>query len=78
MIASLPLHQLPIGQSAEVRELTCTGDIRRRLMDLGLIRGITVAAVQKSPSGEMTAYRIRGAVFAIRDRNAKDVLVTLI
>lgn len=38
----------------------------RRLSDLGLTKGTIVECVLKAPFGDPTAYRIRGAVIAIR------------
>ena len=75
MPALVPLHSLAVGQSAVVKRLTCAGVMRRRLMDLGLINGTRIESVQRSPSGAMAAYQIRGAVLAIRDQDAKDILI---
>jgi len=45
----IPLHQLPIGKTARVKELVCDGNIRRRMLDLGLIHETKIEALQKSP-----------------------------
>lgn len=42
------------------------GAERRRLLDLGLVPGTEVTAELRSPSGDPTAYRVRGAVLALR------------
>lgn len=73
--AFLPLHLLPPGKTAKVKSLTCEGSIRRRLLDLGLISDTVVEALQKSPSGDPTAYNIRGAVIALRSEEASRILV---
>lgn len=51
------------------------GDVRRRLQDIGLIRGTAVVCLGKSPLGDPTAYRIRGAVMALRRKDAGRVEV---
>lgn len=71
----ITLNLLPIGNKAKVKALISDGIIRRRMLDLGLISGATVEALQKSPSGDPTAYYIRGAVIALRSDEAKKVLV---
>ena len=73
----IPLHRLPIGQSALVKQLTSDGAARRRMLDLGLILDTVVEALQKSPSGDPTAYCIRGAVIALRSDDASKVLVEI-
>ncbi len=72
-----PLSALPLGGSCRVSELQGHGGMRRRLMDLGLIKGTKVTALEKSPSGDPTAYLIRGAVIALRSDDAKTVLVSI-
>ena len=47
----------------------------RRLKDLGMVRGTKVKCVLRSPLGDPTAYKIRGAVVAIRDEDASSVMV---
>lgn len=44
------LSQLREGQSGQVSSLSVTGQMRRRLQDLGLIEGTAVQCMQKAPS----------------------------
>lgn len=71
----IPLNELPIGSTGKVRKLTASGTIRRRLLDLGLINNTSVKSLMKSPSGDPTAYEIRGAVIALREDDASKILV---
>lgn len=71
----MPLNFLPLGKKAKVKTLTSDGTIRRRMLDLGLISGTEVEALQKSPSGDPVAYSIRGAVIALRSEEASKILV---
>jgi ferrous iron transport protein A len=71
----LPLHCLAPGRSGRVRKLTAQGNYRRRLLDLGLIYDTPVEALRKSPSGDPVAYAIRGAVIALRSKEAATILV---
>jgi ferrous iron transport protein A len=74
----IPLHQIPCGKKARVRRLNSTGSERRRMMDLGLILGTSVESLIKSPSGDPTAYEIRGAVIALRSEAASKILVEML
>ena len=72
---AISLYHLPIGQKGRVVSLTSQGAERRRMLDLGLIQGTTVEALQKSPSGDPVAYFIRGAVIALRREDASKILI---
>ncbi len=74
----LPLNELNIGESGVVVSLLSQGDERRRMLDLGLIKGTVVEAVQKSPSGDPVAYFIRGTLIAIRAEDAQKCLVDVL
>ena len=69
------LCDLKVGQQGRVQSLHNEGAMRRRLLDIVLTPGTVTACVGRSPGGDPAAYRIRGAVIAIRDRDAADVTV---
>ncbi len=71
------LSSLQLGESGTCVGISpvCQGLQRRRLLDLGLVPGTEVSAVLKSPAGDPTAYRIRGAVIALRNDQADLVRV---
>lgn len=71
----IPLSELPLGGKCKVMEINLEGNIRRRMLDLGLVNGTIVEAIQKGPFGEPVAYLIRGAVIAIRSEVASMILV---
>ena len=73
----IALKNLPIGRTAKIKYLSSVGAIRRSMLDLGLISGTVVEAMHKSPSGDPTAYNIRGAVIALRSEEAGKILVEL-
>lgn len=75
---TVPLHLIPCGKSAKVKELTASGNLRRRMLDLGLVAGTIVESLRKSPSGDPTAYEIRGAVIALRSEEASGIIVEII
>ena len=51
------------------------GGLGRRLADLGFTPGARVRCAMKSPFGDPAAYLIRGAVVALRDRDARAVKI---
>jgi ferrous iron transport protein A len=72
----MTLDLLPLDAPATVTRLTCQGADRRRMLDLGILPGARIAAVSRSPLGDPTAYRIRGAVIALRRVQAEQIFVT--
>jgi ferrous iron transport protein A len=66
----MTLVELAIGSKSKVTDLHLEGAERRRLLDLGLAVGTIIEAVRRSPLGDPTAYRVRGAVIALRMEQA--------
>ena len=60
---------------ATVKRLDTPQEMRRRFLDIGLIEGTRVLCVGKSPATDPSAYLIRGAVIAIRRRDAETVAI---
>jgi DtxR family Mn-dependent transcriptional regulator len=77
--AGVPLDQLEPGERATVLRLSpgIRGSERRRLMDLGLLPGTEIRAELRSPSGDPTAYLVRGALLALRDDQARHIRINL-
>ena len=71
------LNALTVGGRGRVLSLSSSGRMRRRLMDLGIIPGVRIDCVGRSPLGDPAAYSILGAVIAIRDCDAQTVLIEI-
>lgn len=67
------LSGLRMGERARVAGVEADPAMRRRLLDMGLIPGTQVVCVAVSPAGDPRAYLIRGAVIALRGRDARGV-----
>ncbi len=75
MAVSLALNDMAIGESAKITGILTIGKNRRRLLDLGLIPGSIVTVIRRSPSGNPTAYLIKGALIALRNEDASQIIV---
>lgn len=53
----------------------CEGAERRRLLDLGIVPGTTIRAEFRGAAGDPIAYRVRGALIALRREQASRVQV---
>jgi Fe2+ transport system protein FeoA len=67
----MTLDMLKVGGVATVTAINSTNAERRRLLDLGILPGTQIENVMLSPLGDPVAYRIRSAVVALRNEQAK-------
>ena len=76
-VATATLADLGPGESARVIgiEARCQGPQRRRLLDLGIVPDTEIVAEFDSAAGDPMAYRIRGALIALRREQASWVEV---
>lgn len=77
MSQNCSLNELNPGETAVVKELKTRGSIRRRLLDIGLVKDTKIECVGKSPAGDPAAFLIRGAVIAIRSEDMKVIVVRI-
>lgn len=71
----MSLYDAPIGSRVVIKKVLTTGSIKRRLLDIGLTPGTVVESVYCNPGRNLIAYMIRGALIAIRDDDAKTILI---
>jgi DtxR family Mn-dependent transcriptional regulator len=74
-VPSVRLSDLRPGESATVRDLECEGFGRRRLMDLGMTPGTRIDCLFVGLAPEPMAYRVRGAVIALRREQAAEIVI---
>jgi DtxR family Mn-dependent transcriptional regulator len=72
------LTDLRPGEQAQVAGISraLRGPDRRRLMDLGFVPGTVVGVDMAAPSGDPVAYRVRGALIALRRDQARMIFIT--
>ena len=65
------------GRTVRVASISraCQGAQRRRLLDLGLVPGTAVTPELTSAAGDPVAYRIRGALIALRGAQARQIWI---
>lgn len=69
------LNELPIDCKGTIKPLEISGTMRRRLLDLGLVKGTTIIPVLESPSKGLRAFYIRGSLIAIRNEDSSLIKV---
>ncbi|MFN2141709.1 MAG: FeoA domain-containing protein [Candidatus Promineifilaceae bacterium] len=76
-VKTATLDTLLPGQSARVTKIGGKGAIRRRLMDMGVTRGVEIKTVKVSPLGDPVEYRLRGYSLSLRKSEAEMIEVSL-
>jgi len=67
----MKLNEMEINKTCKIVRINCKDDIKRRLLDLGMIKGTKITPVLISPSGDPKAFDIRGTLIAIREDDTK-------
>jgi len=71
----LPLSGLALGKHAYISRVGGRPDMARRLTQLGFLPGTRVECELISPAGDPAAYRVRGALIALRAGDSGAVMV---
>ena len=69
------LPDVEIGSSANVIAVHGEGTVPRRLMEMGLVPGVSVRVVKSAPFGDPIEIRLRGYSLALRISEAEAVEV---
>lgn len=67
------LSLLPINRFGIVENIAGEENTKRRLLDLGLVKGTKVKPVLVSPSNGLRAYEFRSSLIAIRKEDAENI-----
>ena len=67
-------------QECRLKETVCVAyiedcEMKRRLLDLGFVKGVEVTPVLESPSKGMRAYLIKGCKIGLRDVQSQSIQV---
>ncbi len=65
------LRQTPIGSTVRVVKLHGEGAVKRRIMDMGITKGVTVYVRKVAPLGDPVEVTVRGYELSIRKADAE-------
>ncbi len=78
MAASLQLHQLKPGQKAIVTHVGGAGSLRRRFIEMGIVKGGTIYVERHAPLGDPVEYLVMGYHLSLRKEEAAHIEVSLL
>jgi ferrous iron transport protein A len=70
-----PLRSLGVREKARITTITASGEINRRLRDMGLVPGTEVEVVGRAPLKDPVAIRLRDFTLTLRNNEADCIMV---
>ncbi len=71
----MTLRDVKIGQTVTVKKLAGGGAVRRRIMDMGLTKGVPVYVRKVAPLGDPVEITVRGYELSVRKADAEMIEV---
>ncbi|HZK10677.1 MAG TPA: FeoA family protein [Clostridia bacterium] len=69
------IADLPLGGQATVEKLLGQGPVRRRIMDMGITKGVNVKYIKNAPLGDPIELLVRGYKLSLRLEDARKIQV---
>ena len=77
MSESIQLHLLQPGQRGMITRIGGESALRRRFIEMGIVKGETILIERHAPLGDPVEYFIKGYHLALRKEEARHIEVTL-
>lgn len=71
----MTLREVAPGKTVKVNRLTGTGPIKRRIMDMGITKGVDVFVRKVAPLGDPVEVTVRGYELSLRKADAEMIEV---
>lgn len=72
---SKTLKEVPCGKTVKVTKLSGEGPIKRRIMDMGITKGVDIFVRKVAPLGDPLEITVRGYELSVRKADAEMILV---
>ena len=69
------LRELKVKEKGIVAKMRGRGSIRRRLMDMGVVKGAEMEVVRVAPLGDPIDVKVKGYHLSMRKADADDILL---
>lgn len=71
----MTLRQIPCGKTVKVCKLNGEGSVKRRIMDMGITKGVEVFVRKVAPLGDPVEVTVRGYELSLRKADAEMIEV---
>lgn len=69
------LKDVHAGEEVIVEKISCSGSLKRRIMDMGITKGTTVYVRKLAPLGDPIELTVRGYELSLRKSDAENIIV---
>lgn len=69
------LRDVAVGATVVVTKLTGEGAVKRRIMDMGITKGVSIYVRKVAPLGDPLEVTVRGYELTLRKSEAENILV---
>ena len=69
------LKEVPCGQTVKVTKLNGEGPVKRRIMDMGITKGVENYVRKVAPLGDPVEVTVRGYELSLRQADAEMICV---
>lgn len=69
------LKEVVVGQTVTVKKLSGAGPVKRRIMDMGITKGVEVYVRKVAPLGDPVEVTVRGYELSLRRADAEMIEV---
>ena len=68
-------REIACGQTVKVTKLTGDGPVKRRIMDMGITKGVDIFVRKVAPLGDPIEVTVRGYELSLRKADAEMIVV---
>ncbi|MDD6640582.1 MAG: FeoA family protein [Erysipelotrichaceae bacterium] len=69
------LREVKVGDNVKVTKINGTGAVKRRIMDMGITKGVEIEVRRVAPLGDPIELTVRGYQLSIRKADAQMIEV---
>lgn len=69
------LREVACGQTVTVKKLSGAGPVKRRIMDMGITKGVSIYVRKVAPLGDPIEVTVRGYELSLRKADAEMIEV---
>ena len=69
------LREVKVGETVKVAKLAGSGPVKRRIMDMGITKGVEIYVRKVSPLGDPVEVTVRGYELSLRKADAEMIEV---
>ena len=69
----MTLKDVQINETVSVTKINASGGLKRRIMDMGITRGVEITVRKVAPLGDPIEITVRGYELSIRKEDAENI-----